>query len=128
MRMSRVLLAGVAVAGVAATTSAFTSNNTITVDNNVAGYVATNVSGAAVTNIAYAANAADQSRLDKVTFTTSNDITAASAVLTMRLAGATASGQANTCSVVGATTIECTFTSALLFSAFDGLALTVTSN
>jgi hypothetical protein len=128
MRKSRVLLAGVAVAAAGVTTSAFTSNNTITADNNVAGYIQTTVSGAVISNVAYTANAADQSRLDKVVFTTSNDISNASAVLTMRLAGNAAAGQANTCSVSGATTIECTFTNPLLFTAFDGLALTVTSN
>ncbi len=128
MRKSRVLLAGVAVAAAGVTTSAFTSSNTITVDNNVAGYINTTVSGAQVNNIAYTANAADQSRLDKVVFTTSNDISNASAVLTMKLGSNPAAGQANNCTVPGATTIECTFTNPLLFAAFDSQALTVTSN
>ena len=70
MRKSRVLLAGVALAAAGAATSAFTTSNTVTVDNNVAGYVATSVSGATVTNIAYTPNAADQAKLDKVVFTT----------------------------------------------------------
>ncbi|RBY92371.1 hypothetical protein DQ244_08910 [Blastococcus sp. TBT05-19] len=128
MRKSRVLLAGVAVAAAGVTTSAFTSANTITADNNVAGYIQTSVSGAVISNIAYTPNSTDQSRLDSVVFTTSNNIANASAVLTMKLAGTNAAGQANTCGVSGTDTITCTFTSPLLFTAFDQLALTVTSN
>ena len=129
MRLSRVLLAGVAVAGVAATTSAFTSNNTITADNNVAGYINTTVSGATISNIAYTPDPADQTRLNAVVFTTSNDITGASAVLTFKQGTGPATGQANTCAVSGASTITCTVSPGpLLFTAFDGFALTVTSN
>ncbi|HET6393849.1 MAG TPA: hypothetical protein VFG13_13585, partial [Blastococcus sp.] len=84
MRKSRVLLAGVALAAAGAATSAFTTSNTVTVDNNIAGYVSTSVSGAVVTNIAYTVDAGDQSKVDKVVFTTSNDITGASAVLGMK--------------------------------------------
>jgi len=129
MRKSRVLLAGVALAAAGAATSAFTTSNTVTVDNNIAGYVSTSVSGAVVTNIAYTVDAGDQSKVDKVVFTTSNDITGASAVLGMKSGVAAAAGAANACVVTGATkTIECTFGAPLLITAFDGLALTVTSN
>ena len=136
MRMSRVLLVGVAVAGAAATTSAFTASNTFTaVDNNIAGYGDLTVSGAIITNIAYTP-AADPSRLSSVVFTSDEEITGTSAVMTLMLSPATtaAAGSASTC-VVGAynagTTsqpITCTLASPLAFTAFDKTALTVTSN
>ena len=46
----------------------------------------------------------------------------------MKLSTNPAYSAASTCSVSGSTSIECTFSPAILFTAFDGLALTVTSN
>ena len=72
MRMSRVLLAGVAVAGAVATTSAFTAGNTFdasgALDDN-AGYGQLTVTGVTVSNVAYVPLAADTSKLDNVVFT-----------------------------------------------------------
>jgi hypothetical protein len=127
MRKSRVLLAGVAVAAAAVTTSAFTTSNDFsTVDNNVAGYGELAVSGATVTNIAYNP-ATDVSKLQSVVFTTSNNITGASAVMgfTKLTAPVTA---ANSCVINGGLkTITCTLTTPLLFTDFDSIGLTVVS-
>src|SRR5689334_10349140 len=99
MRKSRVLLAGVAVAAAGVATSAFTTSNDFSgVDNNVAGYGQLAVSGATVTNIAYTPDA-DVSKLASVVFTTSNDITGASATMGLTLAGNPSTGGANTCVV-----------------------------
>jgi hypothetical protein len=72
MRLSRVLLAGVAVAGAVATTSAFTASNTFDstgiLDDN-AGYGKLTVTGVTVSNVAYIPLPADTSKLDKVVFT-----------------------------------------------------------
>ncbi len=125
MRMSRVLLAGVAVAGAVATTSAFTTSNDFSgVDNNVAGYGELAVSGATVTNIAYTP-ASDVSKLQSVAFTTSNNISGASATMGLTKAGNPVTAP-NSCSVVG-TTITCTLTTPLLFADFDKVGLTVVS-
>lgn len=134
MRMSRVLLAGVAVAGAVATTSAFTASNTFgpgaTGNENIAGFAETTVTGATITNIAYAPHT-DPSQLASVTFSASNDFSAAgvSAVMVLKQGTATATGQANTCSVDAvADTITCTLTTPMPFANFNNVALTVTSN
>jgi hypothetical protein len=128
MRKSRVLLAGVAVAAAAAATTAFTTSNDFTgVDNNVAGYGELAVSGATVTNIAYTPDT-DVSKLDSVTFTTSNDVTGNAATLGFTLAGTASTGAANTCTIgVSGKAITCILTAPLLFSAFDKVGLTVVS-
>ena len=129
MRMSRVLLAGVAVAGAIATTSAFTASNTFTgVDNNIAGFGEVTVSGATITNIAYTPDT-DASKLASVTFTASNDIVGSTtAIMVLKLSTATATGQDNSCSVdATANTITCTLTTPMPFVNFDKLALTVAS-
>ena len=132
MRVSRVLLAGVAVAGAVATTSAFTASNTFAPgasgNENVAGFAEATVSGATITNIAYTPHT-DASQLASVTFQASNDFAGStSAVMTLKLAAATATGQANTCVVDAATDqITCTLTTPMPFVNFNNVALTVTS-
>ena len=129
MRMSRVLLAGVAVAGAVATTSAFTASNTFTgVDNNIAGFGEATVSGATITNIAYTPDT-DASKLASVTFTASNDIVGSTtAIMVLKLGTATASGQDNSCSVdATANTITCALTTPMPFINFNNVALTVAS-
>src|SRR5687767_5175005 len=120
MRMSRVLLAGVAVAGAVATTSAFTASNTFGAgasgDENVAGFAEATVSGATITNIAYNPHT-DASQLASVVFQASNDFAGSTnATMTLKLAAATATGQANTCAVDAATDrITCTLTTPMPF-------------
>ncbi|MGY1721131.1 MULTISPECIES: hypothetical protein [unclassified Blastococcus] len=133
MRLSRVLLAGVAVAGVAATTSAFTaSNNFSGVDNNVAGYGELTATGVAVSNIAYNP-AADATKLASVVFTVGQDTSTMDAVMTLTSGDpdVVAPGSASTCvySASGTThLITCTLTTPVDFTSFDKTGLTVTSN
>ncbi|MCA0146951.1 hypothetical protein [Blastococcus sp. LR1] len=132
MRKSRVLLAGVAVAAAGLTTSAFTASNTITVDNNVAGYGELTTSGVTVTNIAYAPTAADGARLQSVAFTVTEDLTGMSSRMTLYGLGGSPtpiSNGASTCSYVAANNlVTCTLTTPPLITSFDKTSLTVTSN
>ena len=92
MRMSRVLLAGVAVAGAVATTSAFTAGNTFDatgiLDDN-AGYGKLTVTGVTVINVAYTPVAADTSKLDKVVFTVTESTSDMNAFMTIKNATST---------------------------------------
>jgi hypothetical protein len=130
--MSRVLLAGVAVAGAVATTSAFTASNTFAPgasgNDNVAGFAEASVSGATITNIAYTPHS-DASQLASVVFQASNDfVGSTSAVMVLKLGAATATGQANSCLVDAvAEQITCTLTAPMPFVNFNVVALTVAS-
>jgi hypothetical protein len=111
MRMSRVLLAGVAVAGAVATTSAFTASNTFTpgagaLDDN-AGFAEMTVTGVAVSNVAYNPLAGDASKLDSVVFTVAEDTTDMKALLTVSTAGGPIASGAITCGAWTATLITC---------------------
>ncbi|MCW2743152.1 MAG: hypothetical protein JWR45_3574 [Blastococcus sp.] len=87
MRMSRVLLAGVAVAGAVATTSAFTAGNTFdatgVLDDN-AGYGKLTVTGVTISNVAYTPLASDTTKLDKVVFTTTESTSDMNAYMTIK--------------------------------------------
>lgn len=87
MRLSRVLIAGAAVAAAGIATSAFTASNTV--PDSVAGYGQGDVTGATVSDISYVANADDGTILDAVVFTVTTDITNATATMTLKT-GATA--------------------------------------
>jgi hypothetical protein len=100
MRMSRVLLAGVAVAGAAVTTSAFTASNTV--PNSVAGYGQGTVTGATVTNISYVANGSDGTIVDAVRFTSTTNITSNTSVMTLKTTGGTVAIGTYACSVTTA--------------------------
>jgi hypothetical protein len=128
MRKSRVLLAGVAVAAAGAATSAFTASNTFTVDNNVAGYGEMVASGVTVTNVAYAPATNDATKLHSVTFTVDKDTTSMSARMTLLSGASTVADVSNPDCTSTATTITCTLTTDLLFTAFTKTGLTVTSN
>lgn len=107
MRKSRVLLAGVAVAGAVATTSAFTASNTITGGDDNAGYGEVTVTGVAVSNVAYNPLASDASKLDSVTFTVVEDTTDMKALLTVFTSGTPLASGAITCGAWTATLITC---------------------
>ena len=100
MRMSRVLLAGVAVAGAVATTSAFTAANTFTpsgaADDN-AGYGELTVTGVSVSNVAYTPLAADPSKLDNIVFTTAEDTSDMNAFMVLTGSGGVLPGSSSTC-------------------------------
>ena len=134
MRLSRVLLAGVAVAGAVATTSAFTAgNNTtgVTADEKVAGYGSVVVSGVVVTDVKYNPFASDASKLANVVFTTSDNVTTQYAWLTLKN-GATQIGSYNDCAMgpyaSGSMTITCsvdTSGAGVGIASFDTVGLTV---
>jgi hypothetical protein len=87
MRMSRVLLAGAAVVGVAVTTSAFTAGNNV--PNSVAGYGQGTVTGATVTNISYVTNSSDGTIVDAVRFTSTTNITSNTSTMTLKTTNGT---------------------------------------
>ena len=87
MRLSRVLLAGAAVAAAGIATTAFTAGNDV--PDSVAGYGQGDVTGATVSNINYVANANDGTVLDAVRFTVITDVTTATSTMTLK-GGATA--------------------------------------
>ena len=134
MRMSRVLLAGVAVAGAVATTSAFTASNTFTgLDNNVAGYGEVTATGVNVSNIAYTPTTADSGRLQTVVFTVDQAVASPgmSARVTLYSGTTPIASGANTCVYsmpVADHLLTCTFSTPPLISSFDKTSLTVTSN
>ena len=129
MRMSRVLLAGVAVAGAVATTSAFTASNTLSPPDNVAGYGTATVTGATVNNIRYNPDT-DPSKLASVVFTSTTDVSNTAATMNITSSGTTVASSASTC-VYGAftttMTITCTLTTPVAFTAFDAVGLTIVS-
>ena len=73
MRPSRVLLAGVAVAAAAVTTSAFTAGNTV--QSSVAGYGSATVTGATTAHINYVLDGTDKSLVDSIVFQLNEDMT-----------------------------------------------------
>jgi hypothetical protein len=84
MRKSRVLLAGVAVAAAAAATSAFTASNSLPQTGNVLGSAQVTVTGATVTDINYVPLAADATKLDKIVFTSSTDVTTQTVTMSLK--------------------------------------------
>ncbi len=83
MRKSRGLLVGVAVAGAAVTTSAFTASNTL--NDSVAGYDAAVVSGVVITQTTYVPdNGGDIALIDSIDFVATGDIEDQTATLQFR--------------------------------------------
>ncbi len=132
MRMSRVLLAGAAVAAAGIATSAFTAANDIDVPDNVAGYDEAEVTGVKVTNIAYN-HGPDAAQLDNVVFTVDEDTTTMAATMTLYVEGSpdtVTPGSGSTCVSAAADpvfTITCTLTADVELTAFDKVGLTVAS-
>jgi hypothetical protein len=134
MRTSRVLLAGVAVAAAAVTTSAFTASNDV--PPSVAGFGQAEVSGATVTNIHYVTNDDDGTILDAVEFTASDDITLNTSTMTLKTGsasgvGGTVVGDPYPCSVTTpwngtSLVLTCATTGTTRnFEDFDAVGLTV---
>lgn len=125
MRLSRVLLAGAAVAAAGIATSAFTASNDV--PNSVAGYDEATVTGATVSKIEYTVNATDTSLLDSVKFTAVQNVATMKAYLQLQEADGDPVGSPITCTVGAFTTstpITC-LTPGREITAFDGVALTV---
>jgi hypothetical protein len=129
MRTSRVLLAGVAVAGAAVTTSAFTASNTLPA-TTVAGFGEVAVTGATVTDIHYVVDTADGTIVDAIEFTSTTDLTTKTSTLTLKDGGVVV-GTPYPCTVKTAwdtTDIEMTCDtsgSTRNFEDFDSLGITV---
>jgi hypothetical protein len=79
--LGAVLLAGLAMSGAAAFTG---SNNMTAAATNTAGYGSATASGVTVTDIDFATVANDESKVDSVTFTTSDNLTGKVARLSLR--------------------------------------------
>jgi hypothetical protein len=75
MRKSRVLLAGVAVAAAAVTTSAFTNTNTV--QTSIAGYGTASVSGATTAHINYVLDGSNKALVDAIVFELNENLDAA---------------------------------------------------
>jgi hypothetical protein len=82
MRLSRVLLAGAAVAAAGIATSAFTASNDV--PNSVAGYGQGLVTGAEIDTIHYVRNDDDGTILDAVEFTVLTNISTATSTMTLK--------------------------------------------
>jgi hypothetical protein len=124
MRMSRVLLAGVAVAAAGVATSAYTASNTV--PDSVAGYSSADVSGAEATNINYVLDGTDKSLIDSIDFDLVGDLDDKTAILTLK-DGTGVVGSPVTCTVSAFTTVtpvSCPTPDRPLED-FDGIGLTV---
>jgi hypothetical protein len=130
MRKSRVLLAGVVVAGAAVTTSAFTAGNTV--QTSVAGYGSATVTGATTANINYVLDGTNKSLVDSIVFELNEDMTVPlaeglEAWLQLSNGGSTV-GSAVQCSIgayaSSVTPVTCSIPNTAIAS-FNGVALTV---
>lgn len=82
MRILHVVLAGAAVAGVAAAGSAFTAGNAMPT-SQVVGYGHTAITGATITKITYTPDGTDATKVSGIVFTSSTDVTGRKATLTV---------------------------------------------
>jgi hypothetical protein len=130
MRMSHVLLAGVAVAATAAATSAFTASNDV--QDSVAGFDTSTVTGATTKHINYVLNGTNKAVVDSIQFELNENLDAAvveglQAWLTLKNANGGTVGVAIQCTIGAFTTVTpvaCDTTGTLL-ETFNGVALTV---
>lgn len=122
------LLAGLAVSGGGAFTAANDMSAVTGGTKNVGGFGTATVTGATVTNVSYTVDplTLDNSKVSAIVFTATENLTGKTAKLTLKNAGENVTAP-NTCAVTFLTTssITCTFTSPVAFSAFDGEALAV---
>jgi hypothetical protein len=136
MRTSRVVLAGIAVAATAATTSAFTASNTFSPDataNSVAGYKEAGVTGATVTDIAYNAYPTDPTYLDNIVLTLSTNVYTQQITVTLKKSGQSAVHPyscINAPYANGSMTATCSVVSTVdgsrpTFESFDSVGVTV---
>lgn len=134
MRLSRVLIAGAAVAAAGIATSAFTAGNTVEEDT-IAGYGSAEVSGVEATNIQYVQDT-DPSKLASVVFTVDKDTRDSLSTLTFYKLDDDGTGPnveetlvaPSECeSTTGPDLITCELMTPLLLSAFDKVGLTVVS-
>jgi hypothetical protein len=132
MRLSRVLLAGAAVATAGIATSAFTAGNDV--QDSVAGYGSATVTGADTTNIDYVLDVTDKSEVTAINFDVSQNLDVAVteglvAFLQLQDGNGDPVGSALPCVVddfaVDHTPIDCALPADTKIASFDGIALTV---
>ncbi len=133
MRLSRVLLAGTAVAAAGIATSAFTAGNTV--QPTVAGYGDAAVTGATTTNIDYVLDATDKSEVTSIDFdvTENFDIARTTQGLTAYLQLQEADGDpvgGPVLCIIGAfdtdhTPIDCALPADTKIASFERIGLTV---
>ena len=135
MRLSRVLIAGAAVAAAGIATSAFTASNTLQ-DQTIAGYDAAQVAGVIVSNTKYIQDEDDPAKLAKVEFSVDRDTRDSLSTLTFYKLDDDGTGPhveetlaaPSVCtSTTGPDLISCELTTPLLLEAFDKVGLTVVS-
>ncbi len=131
MRKSRVLLAGVVIAGAAAATSAFTAGNTFEpgVDEAIVGYGEATVTGANITAIHYNRDGSDNSLMASVVWETDTDLSglaANDATMTLKTANGATWVADYACTIVAGTptTITC-LVGDRTFEEFDTAGLAV---
>ena len=128
MRWTFRILAGLAAAGIVATsTSAFTASNTMP-SGGVAGYGQTTSTGAIITAFSQTTVVMDASRLASVTFTSATNVTGKTAKMTLK-SGNTLVGSSYTCTLgtylLGSMSITCNTPDNPLLNTFDTRGLSV---
>jgi hypothetical protein len=129
MRKSRVLLAGVAVAGAAVATTAFTAGNTFDQPTSVVGYGEVTVTGIHVTTVTYNRLGSDNGVLDNVEFATDHptDISGLTITMTLKDSDPLNTTTNHTCGVTGTAptqVITCAGDGKIM-STFETVGLTV---
>jgi hypothetical protein len=125
MRLSRVLLAGTAVAAAGIATSAFTSSNPISAGNDTAGYGEVTTSGVTVSNVAYNPVANEANMLDNIVFTVGKDTTGMKALLTVSTVGGPIASSPITCGPWQTDTITCDVPNTVAIETITKIGLTV---
>jgi hypothetical protein len=127
MRLSRVLLAGAAVAAAGIATSAFTAGNTV--EASVAGYGNASVTGVRTTDINYLLDSTDKSEVTRIDFTIIEDldgVTYQGITPYLQLEDADGFvGAAITCDIAGLHEIQCTLPADTKLASFNKIGLTV---
>lgn len=132
MRLTRVLLAGAAVAAAGVATSAFTAGNDV--QDTVAGYGDAAVTGATTTNIDYVLDGVDKSEVTSIDFDVTENFDAAvvqglRAYLQLQDEDGDPVGTAQACTILAFSTdhtpINCPLPAGTKIASFDGIALTV---
>ncbi|TKJ27402.1 hypothetical protein [Blastococcus sp. CCUG 61487] len=132
MRLSRVLLAGAAVAAAAVATSAFTAGNDV--QDSVAGYGDAAVTGAKTTNIDYVLHATDKSEVTSIDFDVQENFDVAvteglTAWLQLQEADGDPVGGPVSCNILAFATdhtpINCPLPPGTKIASFDRIGLTV---
>lgn len=130
MRRSTLVLTAVGIAAAGFAGSAFTASNDLSAGNKYVGYGEATLSGATASAINYTAEAADNTYLDHVAFTLTNNITGQTATMTLKSGTSPVGTSPYTCSITtpwasGSLILTCGTTMHVAFNTFDAVGLTV---